>query len=333
MDPGRRPTLTDLAAAAGVSVALASIVMRDAPGASEATRARVKAIANELGYRPDRRAKLLRQSRSRLIGVTFEVQQAFHGDVIEGIYAAAEPAGYGVTLSGIAPGRAEARAITSLQDDRCEALILLGPRATTARLTEIAARQPIVVVARSVRSPSVDCVRVDDGAGMQLAVAHLVGLGHRRIAYLDGGRTPGGRERLRAFELAAQRTRAVEPVVLPGGPVEEDGVAAAADLLARHGAVSAAIAFNDRCATGLLETLVRAGVDVPRQFSIVGYDDSRLSRISYVNLTTVGQHPAELARLAVGRVLARLDEGVTDRADLLVEPRLHVRGTTGPAPG
>lgn len=330
--PERRPTLTDLAAAAGVSVALASIVMRGAPGASEATRARVKTIADELGYRPDQRAKLLRQSRSRLIGVTFEVQQAFHGDLIEGIYAAAEPAGYGVLLSGIAPGRSEARAIAALQDDRCEALILLGPRTATGRLSGIAKRQPVVVVARTVRSPAIDCVRVDDVVGMDLAVGHLAELGHRRIAYLDGGSAPGGRERLRGFEPAVARHGLSDAVVLPGGPVEEDGAAAAAELLPRVAEITAAIGFNDRCATGLLDTFVRAGISVPEQFSIVGYDDSRLSRTSYINLTTVGQDPVELARRSVDRVIARLDRGVTDRQDRLVRPVLQIRGTSGPAP-
>lgn len=332
VSPQRRPTLTDLAAAAGVSVALASIVMRDAPGASQATRLRVKAIAEKLGYRPDQRAKLLRQSRSRLIGVTFEVQQAFHGDLVEGIYAAAEPAGYGVQLSGIAPGRDEARAIAALQDDRCEALILLGPRTATGRLNDLAGRQPVVVVARTVRSSTIDCVRVDDVVGMDLAVQHLVELGHRRIAYLDGASAPGGRERLRGFDLAVERYGLADAVVLPGGPVEEDGAAAAGALLPRIGEITAAIGFNDRRATGVLDTFLRAGISVPREFSVIGYDDSRLSRISYVNLTTVGQDPAELARLAVGRVLARLDRGVTDRQDQLVQPVLQVRGTTAPPP-
>lgn len=329
--PGRRPTLTDLAAAAGVSVALASIVMRDAPGASTATRSRVKAVADELGYRPDQRAKLLRQSRSRLVGVTFEVRQAFHGDLIEGIYAAAEPAGYGVLLSGIAPGRSEARAIAALQDDRCEALILLGPRTATGLLNDIAKRQPVVVVARAVRSSAIDCVRVDDVVGMDLAVGHLVDLGHRRIAYLDGGTAPGGRERLRGFELAVDRHGLGGAVVLPGGPAEEDGAAAAADLLPRVSEITAAIGFNDRCATGLLDTFIRAGIAVPEQFSIVGYDDSRLSRISYIDLTTVGQDPNELAKRSVDRVLARLDRGITDRRDHLVPPVLQVRGTSGRA--
>ena len=144
---------------------LVSIVMRDVPGASAATRERVRKVADELGYRPDQRARLLRQQRSRLLGVTFEVEQAFHGDLIGGIYAVAEPAGYDVVLSAIGPTRPEARAIDALLDDRCEAVILLGPRSATRSLTALAEKLPVVTVARIVRSGSVDTVRTDDRPG------------------------------------------------------------------------------------------------------------------------------------------------------------------------
>jgi DNA-binding LacI/PurR family transcriptional regulator len=89
----RRPTLADVAARAGVSVALVSIVMRDAPGASDATRTRVLEVAGRLGYHPDSRARLLRSGRSKLLGVVFGVQHAFHGDLVTGCYDAAEKIG------------------------------------------------------------------------------------------------------------------------------------------------------------------------------------------------------------------------------------------------
>ena len=91
---GKRPTLTDLAARAGVSVSLASIVMRGAKGAGAATRERVLEAAREIGYRPDSRARLLRSSRSHLLGVQFDLQQPFHADMVEALYTAAESAGY-----------------------------------------------------------------------------------------------------------------------------------------------------------------------------------------------------------------------------------------------
>src|ERR671927_1257591 len=122
----RRPTLADVAARAGVSTALVSIVMRDAPGASVATRERVRRAADELGYRPDSRARLLRSSRSRLLGVVFGVQHPFHGDLVSGLYQAADRVGYELALSAVTPDRDEPRAVGSLLSDRCEALVLLG---------------------------------------------------------------------------------------------------------------------------------------------------------------------------------------------------------------
>ncbi|WP_030039686.1 LacI family DNA-binding transcriptional regulator, partial [Streptomyces resistomycificus] len=131
---GKRPTLADVASRAGVSTALVSIVMRGAKGAGEATRERVLQAAREIGYRPDARARLLRSHRSHLLGVQFGLQHPFHSDLVEGIYAAAEPAGYQIALSAVAAGRGEQRAVETLLDDRCEALILLGPQAPAARL-------------------------------------------------------------------------------------------------------------------------------------------------------------------------------------------------------
>ena len=101
--PRGRTTLADVAARAGVSVPLVSIVMREVPGASEDTRKRVHQAAEDLGYRPDSRARLLRQSRSRLIGVVFGVQHAFHGDLVSGLYAAADAVGYELALSAVTP--------------------------------------------------------------------------------------------------------------------------------------------------------------------------------------------------------------------------------------
>src|SRR3712207_1666383 len=136
--------------------------MRDAPGASDATRERVWRAAHELGYRPDSRARLLRRTRSRLIGVVFGVQHPFHGDLVSGLYTAADAADYELALSAVTPGRAEPCAVASLLQDRCEALILLGPHSPTSDLADLAARMPVVAVARAVRHRAVDVVRTDD---------------------------------------------------------------------------------------------------------------------------------------------------------------------------
>jgi DNA-binding LacI/PurR family transcriptional regulator len=326
----RRPTLADVAARAGVSTALVSIVMRDAPGASAATRERVRRAADEIGYRPDSRARLLRSSRSRLLGVVFGVQQAFHGDLVSGLYAAAERVGYEVALSAVTPGRDERHAVDSLLQDRCEALVLFGPQSPTATLADLAARLPVVVVARPVRSTTVDVVRTADDEGLRLAVDHLVALGHRDVVHVDGGRAPGAAERRRGFQEALRRSGlGPRARVVPGGPTEDDGAAAARTLLA--GPLPTAVTvFNDRCALGVLDVLRRAGRTVPGDVSVVGYDDSRIARLASVDLTSVAQDVEQLSTLAVRRALDRLDGVPVEHRELVVPPRLVVRSTTAP---
>jgi DNA-binding LacI/PurR family transcriptional regulator len=330
--PERRPTLADVAARAGVSTALVSIVMRDAPGASDVTRERVRRVAEELGYRPDLRARLLRSARSRLLGVVFAVDSDFHGDLVGGLYAAAERAGYELTLSAVTPERDEDRAVNSLLQDRCEALLLLGPQSSAARLAELAAALPVVVVARPVRAAAVDVVRTADRVGVHEAVDHLVALGHRRIAHVDGGRAAGAAERRRGFREAVLRHGLDEVQVVAGGPGEEDGARAARRLLAGDRLPTAVAAFNDRCAVGVLDVLSRAGIPVPGAVSVVGFDDSRLARLSSVDLTTVAQDAGLIATWAVGRAVDRLDGGPSGARQQVVPPRLVVRSSTAPPP-
>jgi DNA-binding LacI/PurR family transcriptional regulator len=323
----RRPTLEDVAARAGVSRALVSIVMRDAAGASDETRERVRRAADDIGYRPDPRARRLRQLRTKLIGVTFTAGQEFHADLVDGVYVAAEDLGYDVVLSGVTRHRDEQRAVRTLVDDRCEGLVLIGTEMPARRLADLASRVPVVVMARRVRG--VDAVRSDDVAGAVLGMEHLVGLGHRRILYLDGGKSPGAAERLRGYRRAARHAGLPE-LTSPGGLTEREGAAAAADLLASKALPSAVFAFNDRCALGVMDTLIRAGVAVPEQVSVMGFDDSPLAGLAHIDLTTIRQDSAGLAKAAVQRLAARLDDARTDDAavDITCEPTLVVRGST-----
>ena len=215
----RRPTLQDVADLAGVSRALVSIVIRDVPGASDATRVRVKAAADELGYRPDNAARLLRQHRSRLIGVSYVAAQTFHAELLDEIYVAAERSRYDVVLSAVSERRPDSRATRTLLDDRCEAILLLGSQAPEAEIVDLADKVPVVVIARKMSSVHVDVVRTDDEAGAVMAVNHLVELGHRSITHVDGGRGPGAQERRQGYRKA-MRAAGLEPRILPGGLTE-----------------------------------------------------------------------------------------------------------------
>lgn len=325
----RRPTLEDVAQRAGVSRALVSIVMRDAAGASELTRDRVKRAADEIGYRPDLHARRLRQHRTKLVGLTFTAGQEFHADLVDGVYVAAEELGYDVVLSAVTPHRDEPRAVRTLVDDRCDGLVLIGPQMTQRQLADLASRVPVVAVARRVRG--LDAVRSDDVAGAILGTDHLVGLGHRRILYLDGGRAPGAAERLRGYRRAARAAQLSE-LIRPGGLTEREGAAAAAAMLESKALPDAVFAFNDRCALGVMDVLIRSGISVPQQISVIGFDDSPLAGLAHINLTTVRQDSVGLAGAAVQRLVARLDGTIEggEAVDIVREPTLVVRGSTAP---
>jgi DNA-binding LacI/PurR family transcriptional regulator len=324
----RRPTLTDVAVRAGVSKSLVSIVMRDEPGAGAETRRRVLEAAEMLGYHPDSRARLLRSGRSRLLGVVFGIQHAFHADLVTDLYTAARATGYELALSAVTPDRDEHEAITGLLQDRCEALILLGPQSPTATLAGLATRLPVVAMARSVRNSAVDVIRSADAEGLHQSVEHLIQLGHRRIAHIDGGRAPGAAERRRGYRDAMHKQGLDgELQIIPGGLTEEDGAAAARALLDDR--PTAVTVFNDRCATGVLDVLTRAGLNVPGDLSVVGYDDSRLARLAHINLTTIAQDTRTMTKQAVARAIDRVERTPIALREIVVPPRLVVRGTTG----
>jgi len=289
----RKPTMEDVAARAGVSRALVSIVFRAAPGASSATRERVLAAARELDYHPDTRASRLGRTRTRTLGVVFGVGHTFHGDVIESLYAAADQAGYEIVLSGVTGRRPETTAVQTLLAERCEALVLLGSGLPAGEMNRLAGRLPVVSVLRPVRASGVEVVRTDDADGLRL----------------------GG---------------SAQAVDLPGGLTEEDGAASATAYLALRGQrPSAVTAFNDRCALGFIDTVRRAGLRVPDDVSVVGFDDIRQAAYPHISLSTVRQDADRLGALALQRVCARLDDGESQARELVVAPTLVARSSTG----
>ncbi|MFE2970585.1 LacI family DNA-binding transcriptional regulator [Streptomyces sp. NPDC059340] len=329
--------MADVAEKAGVSRALVSIIFRNQPGASQETRERVLRVADEIGYRLDSAARLLARGRSRTLGVMFTVHQTFHSDLIEGIYPEAERLGYDVVLSASSQGRSEAKAVEALLSHRCEALILLGPEAEPAYLEELGHRTATVSVSRRVPRARVDFVHSAEAKGIRQAMDHLVEQGHRRIVHIDGGRGPGSAERRRAYR-AAMRHHGLESEirVIPGDHTERSGIETGRVLLAERDSgqslPTAVLAGNDRCAMGLLMALARAGVEVPRDMSVIGYDDSHLSHLMPIGLTTVRQDAVLMAEHAVRFAVERLEDDGLEPREAVLDPKLVVRGTSGPVP-
>ncbi|MEX5721719.1 LacI family DNA-binding transcriptional regulator [Geodermatophilus maliterrae] len=251
----------------------------------------------------------------------------FHLELLDGLYAAAESAGYELILSALTPSRDERRAVETLLDFRCEAVILVGPGVGAPVL---AGRLPVVVIGWNVDNSAVDVIRTSDAAGMRLAVDHLADLGHRRILHVDGGVGPVSNSRRRAYRAAMRRRGLPQHGRVVGGGInQEDGSAAARLLLDEPSLPSAVIAYNDDVAAGLLETLSRAGVRIPHDVSIIGWDDSSLSRLPHLDLTTVRQDAAQMTRLAIERSAARLAAQSIGERELVLSPTLTLRGSTG----
>ncbi|MFD8818718.1 LacI family DNA-binding transcriptional regulator [Streptomyces sp. NPDC059627] len=326
-----RPRLEDVAARVGLSTASVSLVLRNVPGPSERTRQRVLKAAAELGYRPDRTASALASRRSRLLGVMVDVHSPFHAELVEHLHTAAEEVGYDLVLSALTRTRDETTAVETLLAFRCEALLLLGPVAPAATLADLDRRAPVISVGRRLTGAGPDVVRSADDDGVGQIVDHLVGLGHRAIAYVDGGRGVIATDRRRGYRSAMRRHGLDGRIrILHGDLTEEAGDRAGRQLLAGGGLPTAVVTFNDRSAVGLLTALRGAGVDVPGAVSVVGYDDDTLSRLTCFDLTTVSQNAEEQARHAVAAAVERLDQGRTVSREIVLAPSLVVRGTTAP---
>ena len=320
--------MRDVAEAAGVSRALVSIVFRGAPGASNQTRARVLEVADRLGFTPNRSASLLKLRRNRHLGVTMNVRSTFHAELVEGIQAAADVVGYEVVLSAWTHARPEERAVATLLDFRCEALLLLGTGLDQTALTDLARRIPLVLVGGARARRTLDVVRSSDDRGSGLAVEHLVALGHRRLAHVDGGSTLPSTERRRGFRRALSQHGLSAAAVLTGGVDEAAGVHAAERLLAADELPTAVCAYNDQVAIGLTERFRRAGLRVPADVSVTGYDNTAFAGLLAVDLTSVDQDAPAQAVGAVEAAVERLDGGRTGPVERVFEPRLVVRGST-----
>lgn len=322
----RRPRLEDVAAEVGLSTASVSLVLRGAPGPSAATRERVLAAADRLGYRVDRAASLLARRRTHLLGVPVQLRDAFRAELAEELQLAADARGYTVALSAITPVHDEARVAETVLDQRCEAIILLASTLPVEVLADLGAHVPLVVTARHVPPAGFDVVRVADDLGVIRAVEHLLALGHRDLVHVDGGGHPSAAERRAGF------LRAAGPLgrVVPGGLVEEAGARAARALIDAGELPTAVLAANDRCAIGVLDVFVRAGIRVPEDISLVGYDDTAFAGLAHVGLTTVSQEAAAQAQEAVAAVVERLDGERTEPREIVLAPRLVERTSTAP---
>jgi len=332
---GRRsqqPRMDDVAAAAGVSRALVSLVMRDSPQVSARARVAVLEAANRLGYRRNLAASNLASRRTMTVGLLLnDLHNPWYAEVADGVHISAEQHGYQVILAtGRRSPAVESRAINAFLSSRVDGIIVAGCRMPLTHLTAIAQEVPVVSAGRSLSGPTVGSVSADDAEGARLAVQHLFDLGHRHIAHIDGGRGAGSAPRRAGYVAAMRAVGLADNVrVISGDFTEEAGNRAGRRLLREGDVPTGFFAANDLSAVGLIDALDDAGLSVPRTASVVGYDNTAFAALNHIGLTTIDQPRNQMGRLAASMLLGALT-GDAELEHVHMRPRLVVRSTTGP---
>lgn len=321
-----------------MSKSLVSLVMRGSSSVSEGRREAVLKAAQELGYRPNELARGLVQRRTQTIGVLLsDLHNPFFAEAVDGIKDEAGTSSYGTLLgTGNRDPEREVEAIRTLLERQTDGIVLLSPRIPTDYLNEVAASTPTVLVGRrgEAGERALDCVVNDDFAGAAIAVEHLAELGHRRIAHVSGGAGAGAADRLRGYEHAMSRLGPERHVfVAPGEYTENGGYEGARRVLAEKPCPTAIFAANDLAALGVLTALKEAGLSVPEDVSLVGYDNTYLAALGSISLTSIDQPRHEMGVLAVRLLLERIESGRTEPRLEVLQPSLVARSTSAPPPG
>lgn len=331
-----RPTQRDVARLAGVSQATVSYVLTGGAQLNEATTARVRAAVKELGYTPNVLARGLRGVRTRLLGVIArDFRHPVVVTVIDALVREARLCGYEVIVSNTdASAPATLNLAALMKEQLCDGVALVGDVADEHLLWERYGDigLPTVGVLQGNRDLPVANVSVDNEAGATLAMRHLIDLGHERIAFVGAGWIHGSLERLDVFQQWRSRgVVASEPrYVVEADNDPEGGVLALDRLWELPERPTAVFAATDSIAMGLLARAAELGIAVPRELSVVGFDDAPPSAFLAPALTTVRQPFEAIAREAVG-VLVRQAEGSSRGAQQYrLAPTLSVRASTAP---
>ncbi|GGS96665.1 LacI family transcriptional regulator [Planobispora rosea] len=333
--PRPRPTIRNVAERAGVSKSLVSLVLRGSPHVSEHRRQAVLQAARELGYRPNAVARSLVEGRTHLVGaLVADLHNPFYAEFLDGLQESLHGDGLRLLIGNSQWDPAfEDEAVEAFLELRVDGLVLLGIPPTSETLIEATGYTPTVVVGeREIDLGGVDIVVDDDQLGSRLAIDHLVELGHRRIAHIEGACSSSGRFRCEGY-LVAMRRHALAPYITveQAEATEEGGTRAARSLLTRDPRPTAIFAVNDRVAMGVLSAAAELGLRVPEDLSVVGYDNSQLSGMPPISLTTVDQPRRAMGRSAAALLSDRIgDPGKASRLRQ-VTPHLVVRRSTGPA--
>jgi len=327
------PTVREIAAAAGVSVATVSRTLQRPEMVSEQTRMRIHEVSRRLGYTPNAMARNLRTARTQLvIALVPDISNPFFSEVIRGIEQVAHENGYLILLGDTQGNPAREQAYANMIAARqADGIVTLTPR--VPRIALRGGRRPLVNACEYVKDPDIASVFIDNVAAASNAVNYLLTLGHEEIAYVNGPHaSPICVDRERGYRAALERSKTrFDPALTASGDFSiESGERAVERLLAERRRFTAVFCANDEMAIGALRALAGHGLRVPAEISVVGFDDIRFARYAAPPLTTVAQPKGELGREAMSMLIELLhNPGVPARKRILAAD-LVVRGSTAP---
>jgi DNA-binding LacI/PurR family transcriptional regulator len=329
------PTIRDVAAKAGVSKSSVSRVLRDSPLVSEQSRSAILQAIDELGYRPNAAARTLVRRRSNVVGVfVTDFHNPFFQDILDGIESVARESDYTpIVVSGKRLAGAEETTLHRLLELQVDGIVCDSARLDRNALLQAARSTPVVMLTRTPELPRVDCVVNDDYAGATLVVEHLASLGHRKIGLIADEKERAGAARIRGYLETMQKLGLADQVqIAPGGFTEAGGYAGAKELIEDGKGVTAIFAATDFAAFGVLDAAWEAGLDVPRDLSVVGYDNTAIAALRRIGLTSVDQSSSKIGATAMEALLARMKKPSLPASRIVLAPALVPRSTSGPAP-
>jgi len=336
MSPMKRPTIADIAEAAGVSKGAVSYALNGKAGVSERTRERIMEIAARMGWHPSSAARALSDGRSGAIGLVVDRPawvlgiEPFFMQLVSGVEAGLAATGTALLLQVTEDAGAEEAAYRRWWGERrVDGVLLVDLREDDPRpglLRELGL--PAVVLGHAAGVPGMPSVWMDDGAAVRETLAYLAAMGHRRIARVAGpAHFVHTRERGEVFDAAAAELGLDGVRCAYSG---EGGARATRRLLSGADRPTAVVYDNDVMAVAALGVTQEMGVSVPRELSLVAWDDSELCRLVHPALTAVSRRVPEHGERAAAALLALVDG--TDVPDIVLEPPILVpRGSTAPA--
>ena len=342
--PGRVPTIKDVAALAGVSWKTVTNVVHERTNVAPATRARVLAAIQELDYRPDIAGRSLRQGRSHALTLVVpDIVNPYFSMLVEAVFDAADERGYAVFVetAGRQPIE-EQRAASSLLRFAFDGVIFSPTYTPPAELTRLATRIPVVLIGENTAGTGLDAVAIDNVAAARDVTAHLLQAGRRRIAFLGhrptGPPEPGG-QRIDGYS-AALRAAGIDRdpglLVEVGDFTMHHGAEATARLVTAAPTIDGLVCANDLLAFGALHALRRAGLRVPEDVAVTGWDDTPQAAFTHPTLTTVRPDLGALAAAVVGRLVDRIEQPGGATESVVVPYEIVVRESSGgsgpPAP-